>query len=360
MRHALSWAALALLVGAACSFAPDLSRFDACDEQRPCAPGYTCLPDVGRCLPDCGANESCVPPEEDGGTDAGETADAGGDAGTLDAGQTDAGPPLILSPIGLERATEEFPYTHTFQASGGTAPYGFAALAPLPPGLSLGDGGTLSGTPEAAGNFLLRIQVMDQGTPPKQDQRDYPLFIRQRLRVAGPETLALVPIDQSYQEGIQATGGLPPYTFTLAAGNLPPGLSLASDGGVSGMTPDFPASSFDVQVTDSDTPPQTASGRLNLATTDCSFCVRTRGLPEGRVGTPYAYTLQSSGGTPPIRWSVQEGSLPAGLSLSTEGVLSGTPTQPTPVSGVQLTLAATYSTILGPVSDQVVVRLRVR
>ena len=48
-------------------------------------------------------------------------------------------------------------------------------------------------------------------------------------------------------------------------------------------------------------------------------------LPGGTVGQPYSYTLNANG-TKPITWSLYSGSLPPGLSLSSTGVLSGTPT----------------------------------
>ena len=49
-------------------------------------------------------------------------------------------------------------------------------------------------------------------------------------------------------------------------------------------------------------------------------------LPGGTVGTAYNVTLVASGGTTPYTWSVSAGSLPAGMSLSSAGVLSGVPT----------------------------------
>jgi Putative Ig domain len=49
-------------------------------------------------------------------------------------------------------------------------------------------------------------------------------------------------------------------------------------------------------------------------------------LPSGTVGTAYSQTIAVSGGTSPHSWSVTSGALPAGLTLSTEGILSGTPT----------------------------------
>jgi len=49
-------------------------------------------------------------------------------------------------------------------------------------------------------------------------------------------------------------------------------------------------------------------------------------LPGGTVGTAYSQALAATGGTSPYSWSVSAGTLPAGLSLSPAGVLSGTPT----------------------------------
>lgn len=50
-------------------------------------------------------------------------------------------------------------------------------------------------------------------------------------------------------------------------------------------------------------------------------------LPAGRVGNPYAYTLAATGGVPPYSWDVVGGSLPPGLVLSEDGVVTGVPTQ---------------------------------
>ena len=51
-------------------------------------------------------------------------------------------------------------------------------------------------------------------------------------------------------------------------------------------------------------------------------------LTSGSTGTSYTLTLTASGGTSPYSWSVASGSLPPGLSLSSSGVLSGTPDTP--------------------------------
>src|SRR5262249_56481212 len=52
----------------------------------------------------------------------------------------------------------------------------------------------------------------------------------------------------------------------------------------------------------------------------------TGALPGGVVGTPYSQTLTASGGTAPYTFSILTGSLPAGLTLSGDGIVSGAPT----------------------------------
>ncbi len=52
----------------------------------------------------------------------------------------------------------------------------------------------------------------------------------------------------------------------------------------------------------------------------------TTPLPSGMTGVPYSLNFAASGGTEPYTWSVSSGALPAGLSLSSLGTLSGTPT----------------------------------
>ena len=51
-------------------------------------------------------------------------------------------------------------------------------------------------------------------------------------------------------------------------------------------------------------------------------------LPSGTVGGPYTVTISANGGTGPYVFTVTVGLLPSGLTLTTEGVLSGTPGAP--------------------------------
>lgn len=80
-----------------------------------------------------------------------------------------------------------------------------------------------------------------------------------------------------------------------------------------------------------------------------TLLITTNALPRGLSNRPYTLALGASGGVLPYTWTATTGVLPAGLSLSTSGVITGTPT----VTGVfPLTLTVTDSTAGTPLSDQ--------
>jgi hypothetical protein len=354
-----------LALPSACRFDPDLSRFDACGEDDSCPAGYTCLAEAQRCLPDCGAQGPCPidpPADTDGGTDAGMGEDAGTDAG-MDAGTgensdggtdggTDAGEPLSLLTDALPVATETVLYSQVLQARGGTPPYTFQPQPeePLPAWLTLSDG-TLSGTPPGVGTFRVAVEVVDQGSPPARVGKAFSLRVRSVVRVGGPGTLVEGYSGNSYQEQISAHGGVPPYQFSLKPGNqLPTGLSLQSDGGVRGTPSGTGTKSFVVQVTDSDSMPQTVERGLDLPVVSAPLLgskLSTRSLPDGRVGVPYHYVLRVSNNAS-VTWDLVSGDLPNGILLDQEeGILYGTPLE---VSSKNVKLSATGG--LGKVGEE--------
>jgi subtilisin family serine protease len=132
-------------------------------------------------------------------------------------------------------------------------------------------------------------------------------------------------VGSAYSQSLAATGGTPPYAWSLDAGTLPAGLTLSPGGTLSG-TPTSPGSStFTVRVTDD--LDQTDTQELTLVVAPPPVpTVTTTSLPGGTVGSAYSQSLAATGGTPPYAWSLDAGTLPAGLTLSPGGTLSGTPT----------------------------------
>jgi len=135
----------------------------------------------------------------------------------------------------------------------------------------------------------------------------------------------------AYSQAIAKTGGAGAVTFTVSAGALPAGLTLSASGTISG-TPTGPAgtASFTVKVTDSSTAtPQTATQALTIAIAlPAPPSITTATLSAGVEGTAYNQTVAATGGLGAFAFTVSTGSLPPGLSMSTVGVITGTPSGP--------------------------------
>ena len=130
-----------------------------------------------------------------------------------------------------------------------------------------------------------------------------------------------------YDVQLLATGGQAPYTWSLTSGTLPPGLSLTPGTGVISGTPTTTGSyPITVQVTDSELTPATATGSFTITINPTPpLQVTTSSLTVGTQGVRYSDSLAATGGVPPYSWSLTSGPLPAGLTLSGTGVISGTP-----------------------------------
>ncbi|MCI0389942.1 MAG: putative Ig domain-containing protein [Acidobacteria bacterium] len=131
----------------------------------------------------------------------------------------------------------------------------------------------------------------------------------------------------SYQQQITVSGGAGPYQFALAGGALPPGLSLTTNGLLSG-TPTTPGTyQFTLSATDLSSGCSGSRAYTITITAPCStLTIDPPTLPDGKKGAPYSVTLTGIGGVAPYKFGVN-GKLPAGLSLNPNGVLSGTPTK---------------------------------
>jgi Putative Ig domain len=153
-------------------------------------------------------------------------------------------------------------YSTYLTAIGGYYPYTWAlSSGSLPPGLTLNGGGaSIGGTPTQLGSNSFVLQVSDSGVPPALFTQAYTLNVTPTpLSVLG-NLLSPAPVNVLYHSQVPASGGTPPYTFSISSGSLPPGLTLdAATGYVDGTPIKVGTYNFTASGTDSSQPAQTAT-----------------------------------------------------------------------------------------------------
>jgi hypothetical protein len=231
---------------------------------------------------------------------------------------------LAINASALPVGAVGIPYSYSIPASGGTPPYIYmVAAGTLPAGLKLSLKGVISGIPVVGGTSSFTLQVTDSEAVPAGTTASLNLTIQGQLAVTSLSPPAGT-VGVSYNTTLAAAGGILPYTWSLASGNLPPGLSLNSAGVISGTPTANGTSSFTVQVVDAESPPQAAPGQLSI--TINFITVTTQSLAGGTVNAAYSASLAAIGGVAPYTWTLASGTLPTGLSLSSAGDITGTPT----------------------------------
>lgn len=134
-------------------------------------------------------------------------------------------------------------------------------------------------------------------------------------------------VNEDVFEELSATGRDRPYTFTVVSGSLPPGISLLTldDHTVAliGTLSTAGTYTFTIRATSSQ-----GNFKDKSYTIEVAEITTASPLPDGNVGTAYSTTLAASAQlVAPLIWTLQTGSLPAGLTLnSATGEISGTPT----------------------------------
>jgi len=220
----------------------------------------------------------------------------------------------------------------------------------LPPGLSLpatfgasGDvvGGTVTQPLGSYNTYNFTVQgTGDQGQPLYQA---YQISVDpdQLLTVVLPSsgsTLGPGMVGGAYAQNFFLGGGAAPYTWAVASGKLPPGLTLQTFGDPTDASNELAgtpttAGTFTFTMRVSDYHGQQATQQFSL-TVDPPLQISTTPLAAGTVGVPYSRDLIAQGGAPPYSWfvvtSINE--LPPGLTLGAtppdfNNVLTGTPTQ---------------------------------
>ena len=208
-----------------------------------------------------------------------------------------------------------------------------ASGSSLPAGLSLSTGGVVSGTPTASGTFSIVVTVTDSAS--NTATQTVSLTVEATLAISTASPLHGGSINIAYTQTMAATGGsgsYPTWTVTQGGASLTAlNLSLSTGGVLSGTPTSTGGASFTVQVTDSESHTATANFTLTIY---AALTITTTSLPAGFTGTAYSQTLAAAGGTGTnYSWTAASSNLSTyGLSLSSAGVVTGTPSQTGTVS----------------------------
>jgi hypothetical protein len=225
-------------------------------------------------------------------------------------------------------------YSNSLYQTGAVGAVTWSYTGTLPPGIAPSPTGsnTLSGTPTTAGTYNFTATATDSAG----NSGSLLFTVKVLIFVsdsAAPTVTTTLPTATAgipnYSNTIQTTGGTGALTWSISAGALPQSMTLSSSGVVSGTPTTACRCSFTVKVVDSlgNTGTQAFTMSVLIFVSDSAAPTVTATLPTATAGIPnYSNTIQTTGGTGALTWSISAGALPQGLLLDQTGKVSGTPT----------------------------------
>lgn len=234
-----------------------------------------------------------------------------------------SGTGLTFSPTSLPGGVVGQPYNQSLTGSGGTLPYTFSILSgTLPAGLSLAASGLITGTPTTVGPTSFTVRMTDGLLSSVAGALSITI-------TAPPSTVTFTPAilpdgttAGHYSVTLRGAGGVAPYSFSVAPGQLPSGMTLTPAGLLSGLV--LQPGTWPVRIDVKD-----ATGATGFVDTTLSILdgvqISSFSLEPATELQSYQVTLTAVGGVEPYFWSLSSGRLPSGLVLNGVGLLAGTP-----------------------------------
>ncbi|MCM2397654.1 putative Ig domain-containing protein [Rhizobium sp. S95] len=232
-------------------------------------------------------------------------------------------PTVAISPSTLPAGTAAVAYSQTLSAANGTAPYIFAVTSgSLPAGLTLSTGGTLSGTPTTEETRTFTITVTDfHGATGNQS---YTVAIAIAAPVASDTSTTVAANSNDNPVALNLSGGA---ASTVAIANAPGHGNATVSGAAITYTPTPGYSGSDsFTYTATNASGTSTAATVSVTVTAPTVAILPSSLPRGTAAVAYSQSITANNGTAPYTFAVTSGSLPAGLTLATDGKLAGTPT----------------------------------
>jgi len=219
-------------------------------------------------------------------------------------------------------------YSRTLSVIGGSNSYSVSQVGGwLPDGVSLNTGSLLvSGTPQENGSFSTVFKFADTASHSLQVTSNYTISSRSTIAIGAGKNLGSWTVGSSpnlYLFACCASG----YAWSVIGGSLPPGLSLSPSGNLNGTLSTAGTYTFLVSAADMSNGSNAGYRQFVMTVTPIGLTTATT-LPYGNVGASYNQTLAATGSVGALTWALASFNyLPPGLNLSSNGSISGTPTQ---------------------------------
>ena len=237
------------------------------------------------------------------------------------------GPTLASNPGWCCLGSDLDPALNTYDVSG-TGTYTFSITGAVPPGTSLVTSGARSaqlvGTPSFPGQYNYTVHAVKVGNPTISVQTSDTLNVFGMVTASLPDGTVGSPYGPVQ---LTTAGGTDPVTFSLL-GSLPDGLTLSTDGIISGLPTAAGTFDFTVKFTDAENGTCQQDLSIDVTGVDTTCFLNADTLDSGQRGMVYSVTLTPAFAPDPgmnFVFTVVSGALPAGLSLNPNtGEISGT------------------------------------
>lgn len=220
-------------------------------------------------------------------------------------------------------------YSATLVAQGGTSPYQWLiSSGQLPAGLQMTEAGVISGKPTTPGeDITFEIRLRDQSGQNVTKAFSIDIDPAPQLTILSPNPLPVAAVGVPYRNELKATSGSAPYEWDKKkkkkTGQYPDGITMSSEGVLSGTPTTQGVSNFTIRVTDSRGKKATKTLAIEVGPPPPPLEITTQTLPSGTQSLLYSAKLEAGGGIAPYSWSLDAGLLPDGLALNADGSITG-------------------------------------